>query len=57
MQWKNAESLLTEYAKTAIWQSHEIGLPVLAGVKWQYLSKTLGYIRPCPVALILFGPI
>jgi hypothetical protein len=47
---------MTEYAKTAIWQSHEIGLPVLAGVKWQYLSKILGYIRPCPVAIIPIDP-
>lgn len=47
---------MTEYAKTAIWQSYEIGLLVLAGVKWQYLSKTLGYIRPCPVVLITFDP-
>jgi hypothetical protein len=47
---------MTEYAKTAIWQSHEIGLPLLAGVKWQYLSKILGYIRPCPVAIIPIGP-
>ncbi len=48
---------MTEYAKTAIWQSYEIGLSLLAGVKWQYLSKTLGYIRLWPVVIIPIAPI
>jgi monothiol glutaredoxin len=49
--------LLTEYAKTIIWQLHEFGSGLgvsvgwgeQAGLKWQYLSKILGYIRPCLV--------
>ena len=51
------ESLMTEYAKTGIWQSHEIGLKPPPGVKWEYLSKILGYILLLSVVIIPIDPI